>query len=111
MVAPYIYGHTADPLDWTMSKVLPAMENSLKARGWNIASNPLVGIAQSFGGTGDFALPTASDVETQTKSYCQAGALGIIYYDFGTGQNASNNSGIRQGIKAGIADCKAIWGE
>ena len=109
MVAPYIYAHDADPHDWTMKKVLAAMFASLQERGWNIATNPLVGIPESFGGTDEFPVPTANDVETQTKAFCQAGATGIIFYDFGTGQNASNNSGIQQGVKAGIADCKAIW--
>ena len=115
MVGLYIYGNsnTTGTYDWTMSHILPAMFTSLKKRGWDITEEPLVGIPQAFGGMveGDlWPIPNANSVETQTKTYCQQGAIGIIYYDWGKSyQSPMTNSQITQGIKNGIADCKKIW--
>lgn len=104
----YIYPQSN--AEYSLPTILPALEAGLKAQGWNIADNPLVGSPLSYGGANGYTVPTAAQVETETKAFCTAGATGIIYYDFGTGTNGSNNTGIQQGIKAGIADCKAIWG-
>lgn len=108
MVGLYIYPQSS--AEFSLPTILPALEAGLKAQGWNISANPLIGVPLSYGGANGYAVPTASEVETETKAFCTAGATGIIYYDFGTGTNGSNNSGIQQGIKAGITDCKAIWG-
>lgn len=109
MVGLYIYPQSAS--EYTMPSILPALEAGLKAQGWDINANPLVGVPLSYGGANGYTVPTAEQVETQAKAFCQAGATSLIWYDFGTGTNGSNNSGIQQGIKAGIADCKAIWGQ
>ncbi|HSW96529.1 MAG TPA: dockerin type I domain-containing protein [Candidatus Saccharimonadales bacterium] len=108
MVDFYIYPQSN--AEYSLPTILPALEAGLKAQGWNIADNPLIGSPLSYGGANGYTVPTAAQVETETKAFCTAGATGLIYYDFGTGTNGSNNAGIQQGIKAGIADCKAIWG-
>jgi hypothetical protein len=116
MVGLYIYGqpHTTGSYDWTMSRILPAVYTSLRNRGWDRTTTPLVGIPQAFGGTVNgepWPIPNAQNVETQTKTYCQQGAVGIIYYSWGeVGATPMTDSQIAQGIKNGIADCKAIWG-
>lgn len=107
MVGLYIYPQSA--AEFSLPTILPALEAGLKAQGWDINNNPLVGVPLSYGGANGYAVPTAQEVETETKAFCQAGASNIIYYDFGTGTNGSNDSGIQQGIKAGISDCKSIW--
>jgi hypothetical protein len=115
MVGLYIYGqsYTTGSYDWTMSHILPAVFTSLKNRGWNITKEPLVGISQAFGGTvyGEtWPVPDANSVETQTKTYCQQGATGIIYYNWvESGPSPMTDSQITQGIKKGNADCKEIW--
>lgn len=127
MVGLYIYTPTpavdlpASYYDWSMTKVLPAVFASLGKRGWNIAREPLIGIVQAFGGPRRntnlyWATPDANDIVTQSKSFCEHGATGIVYYGwddstFGTGmQTPANNTGIEMGIEEGIAACKQIWG-
>jgi hypothetical protein len=120
MVGLYIYGaaHTTGTYDWTMSKVLPAMFTSLKKRGWDIAKEPLIGIPQAFGGTigGEpWPVSTAQSIETQSRSFCQNGATGILYYAWdnsgldNTSQLPWNNTQITQGIRNGISACEQYW--
>jgi hypothetical protein len=108
MVGLYIYPQSDKEYD--LPTILPALVSGLKAQGWDIASNPLVGVPLSYGGANGYTVPTASQMEREAKAFCNAGATALIYYDFGTGQNGSNNTTIQQGIKAGIAACKAKWG-
>jgi hypothetical protein len=120
IVGLYIYGasYTTGTYDWTMSKILPAMFTSLKKRGWDITKEPLIGIPQAFGGTigGEpWPVPTAQSIEIQSKSFCQNGATGIIFYAWdnsglvNTSQLPWNNTQIAQGIRNGIAACKQYW--
>jgi hypothetical protein len=120
IVGLYIYGasHTRGTYDWTMSKILPAMFTSLKKRGWDITKEPLIGIPQAFGGTigGEpWPVSTAQSIEIQSKSFCQNGATGIIYYAWdnagldNTSQLPWNNTQITRGIRNGIAACKQYW--
>ena len=115
MVGLYIYGdsNTTGTYDWTMSGILPAVFTSLKNRGWDIIEEPLVGIPQAFGGIVEgtsWPIPDSQSIETQTKAYCQQGATGIIYYDWGeSAQSPLTNPNITQGIKRGIAACRGIW--
>ena len=122
MVGLYIYGasYTTGTYDWTMAKILPAMFTSLKKRGWDITKEPLIGIPQAFGGTlgGEpWPVSTAQSIETQSKSFCQNGATGIIYYAWDnsgldkTSQLPWNSAQITQGIRKGIAACKQYWSE
>ncbi|HSW98104.1 MAG TPA: hypothetical protein VLF89_09840, partial [Candidatus Saccharimonadales bacterium] len=108
MVDFYIYPQSSS--GYSLNTIFPDLIAGLKAQGWNIADNPLVGSPLSYGGANGYTTPTAAQVEEETKAFCTKGATSLIYYDFGTGTNGSNNAGIQQGIKAGVADCKAIWG-
>jgi hypothetical protein len=115
MIGLYIYAESGSTgtYDWSMSNILPAAVASFKKRGWDSTKEPLVGIPQAFGGVVDgesWPVPDAKAVETQTKTYCQHGAIGIIFYDWDpSAQSPMTNSQITQGIKNGIADCKKIW--
>lgn len=116
MVGLYIYAdsNTTGTYDWTMSQILPTIFASLKKRGWDSTKEPLIGIPQAFGGTvgsDQWPIPDANNIETQSKTYCQQGATGIIYYQWvdTSEQSPMNNAQITQGIKNGIADCLEIW--
>src|SRR5205085_10608179 len=117
MVGLYIYSAqaTSGVYDWSMSKLLPAIFTSLKKRGWDVTKEPLIGIPQAFGGTigGEpWSVSTAQSIETQSKSFCQNGATGIIYYAWdnsgldNTSQLPWNNTQITRGIRNGVAACK-----
>jgi len=115
MIGLYIYAKNGSTgkYDWNMSNILPAAFAALKKRGWDSMKEPLVGIPQVFGGIVEgisWPIPDANAVEMQTKTYCQQGAIGIIFYDWDPlAQSPMTNSQITQGIKNGIADCKKIW--
>jgi hypothetical protein len=52
-VAPYPYAHGVGPaqddgIDWAMTDLLPYMLDHLRARGWDPAQQPLIGIPQTF---------------------------------------------------------------
>ena len=107
---------SADAYNWSMSGLLPAVISSLSKRGWDIRKEPLIGIDQAFGGPRNYTnfysvTPTAKDVETQSKSFCEHGASGLVFYGwndsgFGpTAQTPMNNGGIETGIRNGIAAC------
>ncbi len=117
MVGLYIYGDgdLTGTYDWTMSHTLPAVFASLKQRGWDRTKEPLVGIPQAFGGPDQsgtqWPIPTANSIETQTKTYCQQGAVAVIFYEWDTNeQTPMTNPQIAQGVKKGITDCESIWG-
>jgi hypothetical protein len=109
-----------DTYDWSMSAVLSAMFASLRQRGWSLAKEPLVGIGQAFGGlmvhSGYWVTPTAKDIETQSRSFCEHGATGLTFYawnssDFGSAtQTPMNSSEIEIGIRKGITACEQYWG-
>ncbi len=109
-----------DAYNWSMSGVLPAMFASLQQRGWAMTREPLIGIVQAFGGptaqTGRYwVTPTARDVETQSRSFCEHGATGLTFYTWdGSGygtesQTPMNSPQIQMGIRNGTAACKAYW--
>jgi len=111
---------SSDAYDWSMSDVLSAMFVSLENRGWTITREPLIGIGQAFGGpiahTNRYLVtPTANDLETQSRSFCEHGASGLVFYawndsGFGpTSQTPMDSAGIETGIQRGIAACKQIW--
>ncbi len=116
MVGLYIYGDSGSTgtYDWTMTSTLPAVFASLRSRGWDRTKEPLVGIPQAFGGLVNgtqWPIPDANNIETQTKTYCQQGAVAVIFYQWDAiEQTAMTNPQIAQGIKKGIADCHSIWG-
>jgi len=109
-----------DGYDWSMSALLPTTFASLQHRGWNITKEPLIGIGQAFGGPkahsdNYWVTPNAKDIETQSKSFCEHGATGLVFYawhdtEFGPAtQTPMNNAGIEMGIRNGIAACKLYW--
>src|SRR5712691_2448965 len=66
---------SSDTFDWSMSEVLPLMLASLRKRGWKPAKEPLLGIGQVFGGPiaqthSHWLIPSAKNIETQSKSFC-----------------------------------------
>jgi len=125
----YIYAPTVsnatpisslDAYDWSMSTLLPAMFASLQKRGWDITKEPLIGIAQAFGGpvahtNSHWVTPTAKDIEVQSKSFCEHGATGLAFYawndiEFGPiTQTPINSTQIEAGIRKGIAACRQYW--
>jgi hypothetical protein len=106
--------------NWSMSGLLPTIFASLKRRGWDIAKEPLIGIAQAFGGPRNdtvsyWITPDAKDIEMQSRSFCEHGATGLVFYGwddatFGSAaQTPMSNTGIEMGIRNGIAACKQYW--
>lgn len=110
--------------DWTMSNVLPSMFDELKARGWNPANTPWIGIGDAWAGyrldllnnahENFFQLiPTVQDMDTQALSYCQRGAMGVMVYGYEDSAAyifPQTNYQIRDGVQKGFADCQAYWG-
>ncbi len=106
MVGVYMYPWGSGKIPMTnLANIIAALKNN----GWDPSSRPLVGIPQSYGGKYGYTVPTAAQVQQQTKYFCQQGAKHILYYDFNTGTNPTTNATVRSGIKAGIADCQAYW--
>jgi hypothetical protein len=111
---------TSAAYDWSMSKLLPSMFRSLQQRGWNMKKEPLLGIVQAFGGpimhtTSYQVPPTAQDIETQSRSFCEHGASALTFYgwsdsSFGPQSRTPMNSPeVEIGIKNGIAACMQYW--
>jgi hypothetical protein len=111
-----------DAFNWSMAGLLPAIFSSLAKRGWDIRKEPLIGIAQAFGGPRKGTnlsgiTPTAQYIETQSRSFCEHGASGLVFYgwdDSGFGPTAHtpmNSKEIETGIRNGIASCRQIWSQ
>lgn len=109
-----------DAYNWSMSGILPAMFTSLQKRGWSLFKESLIGIGQAFGGpiasANDYwVIPTAKDIEMQSRSFCEHGASGLTFFSWdesGYGpdiQSPMNNSQIALGIRDGITACKQYW--
>jgi len=129
MVGFYIYTSSlsstaptasADAYDWSMSGILTSMFVSLQQRGWDINKEPLIGIGQAFGGPiahtdRYWVTPSAEDIEAQSRSFCEHGASGLVFYawdDSGYGpltQTPMNSTEIETGIRNGVAACKQYW--
>jgi hypothetical protein len=127
MVALYIYAasvrypvHIPTAFDWSMARLLPRMEQALRAQGWDAAKVPLIGVAQAWGGVRTDApglidlAPSTADVAEQSASFCHNGAVGIVYYAWSSSnmremQTPANNAQIRDGVERGIAACKSVW--
>jgi hypothetical protein len=128
MVALYVYAGAVpvgssvniDSFDWSMSTLLPAVFESLKANGWNINHTPLIGIGQAWGGwfqadmTSTIMTPTDYDMEQQGAAFCQTGATGIAWYAwdlsvFLSPTTPANNSELASGVKRAITACRRQW--
>ncbi|HYT42960.1 MAG TPA: hypothetical protein VEP90_11490, partial [Methylomirabilota bacterium] len=99
--------------NWSMTGLLPVIFTSLQQRGWDISKEPLIGIGQAFGGPiahtdRYWVTPTAKDIETQSRSFCEHGATGLTFYawnDSGFGPTTHtpmNSPEIEMGIRNGI---------
>jgi len=113
----------SDDYDWSMSKVLPQIASSLQDRGWDKNKTPWIGVGQAFGGkrssnTSVISIaPSVKNMTTQALSFCKAGAKDVLWYAYdqgsyyvpGTEQTPMNSFNIKEGIRSGIAACKAWW--
>jgi hypothetical protein len=107
MLAVYLYPWGAGKVPMTnFANVITA----LKSVGWTASQTPIVAVPQSYGGKYGYSVPTAAQVESQTKYFCQLGARHVVFYDFLTATNGSNSTSIQAGMKAGIKACQTIWG-
>ena len=125
MLGLYIYAdpshvpvRSAASYDWTMSKLLVAIFSSLKQQGWNITRTPLIGIAEAWGiqaRNGYFPTLTAQSIETQSRSFCQHGATGLVFYGWDDSsfdtitQTPMNSTEVALGIRDGIKACDHYW--
>ncbi len=106
-------------LDWTMKALLPAMQRSLKKKGWQIARTPLYGIGQAWGGSFEkrYYQPglTRGQMLDQAKAFCDFGATYIGWYAWDDSgfesrtQTPNNSQAIANGIAAGIDACRHVW--
>lgn len=124
MVAFYNYANaqskpsTGTDLDWSMGLLLPAMESSLTALGWNVSSTPLLGIGQAWSGRfGGGYQPGLSDSQilSEATAFCDAGATSIGWYGWTDSgfhtktQTPANSLAIASGIQQGVAACESTW--
>jgi hypothetical protein len=108
---PYRRGPGAD---FSMTDLLPHMLRRLGSLGWDPATQPLIGVPQTFA-FGQDAPPTGADVMAQTTAYCAAGASSIIFYawndaDPGPKAQLFNTPSLRAAAASALAQCQAIWG-
>jgi hypothetical protein len=114
-VALYPYRRqAAASADFSMRDLLPYMLQRLQERGWDSATQPLLGIPQAFG-FGAAPPPRAADVVAQTTAYCAAGASAILFYawndtDPGPKTQLFNSAPLRQAARSALYACQAIWG-
>ena len=108
-----------EKLDWTMKALLPAMQESLERRGWNIAHTPLYGIGQAWGGSysKQYYQPglTRAEMLEQARAFCEFGAQYVGWYAWDDSgydsrtETPNNSATITDGIAAGIRACGEIW--
>lgn len=82
--APKGYSGSSQNVDWSMGMTLPEAVRSLKERGWDPMTMPLIGAPQAFGRDGKSRArriaPSASQFKLQIESFCRFGAESIIPY-------------------------------
>ena len=109
-----------DDLDWSMSRLLPAIANTLEHLGWNEKTHPLIGIGQAWSGSysGKYYQPglSAEQMRTQAEGFCGFGASSISWYAWDDSgfesrtQTPNSSPVISAGIAEGIAACRQVWG-
>lgn len=119
-ISSYASYMNGSQFDFTLKAGLSAVLASLRQQGWNIHNTPLLGIGQAFAGT--YAVTryepgiTTAQMQTESTAFCQAGANSIGWYgwsDSGFGNQTltpMTSAVIQNGIKAGIAACRGMWG-
>jgi hypothetical protein len=125
-IAFYVFADTvtggpplASRYNWEMPGLLARMETAMRARGWNLAATPLIGIPQAFGGRNRYdgsyqVVPSSQSLAAQTAAFCRAGATGIVFYawdvsDYLNPQDPATNGAIAAGVREGITACRQIW--
>jgi hypothetical protein len=97
-----------------MHDLLPYMLQRLRSLGWDPATQPLVGIPQTFA-FGQDSPPTPEQVVAQTTAYCAAGAASILFYawndaEAGPKSQLFNTPALRQAAASAAQACHTIWG-
>ncbi|AGB24290.1 hypothetical protein Mycsm_04033 [Mycobacterium sp. JS623] len=123
VVAPYVYADSRNetdlPLsgvDWAMTGLLPKIKASLSDNGWDQSRQPLLGVAQAFGGrrakNGAITdAPSPSDMAAQARGFCSMGASGVAWFawsittNYPSAQTPANNSALRDGVREGAKAC------
>lgn len=105
--------------DFSMAAELSAVLSSLRQQGWNVNNTPLLGIDQAFagpfGGTRYEPGITSTQMRTQAKAFCSAGASSIGWYgwyDSGFSSQTlqpTTSAVIQQGIRNSISACQSMW--
>lgn len=125
--SPANYNHP-ELIDWSMSTILPYAMNSLKAKGWNPATQPLIGSPQLYDWTESWwqtnvgtntiwmVRPTSAGVSAQIQAFCQAGAVAISGYAWNDPSHSasvkyelSNDTSILNGYQAGVQQCRSSY--
>jgi hypothetical protein len=107
---PYQGGAAAD---FAMPDLLPHMLQRLESLGWDPATQPLIGVPQTFAFAPE-SPPTSAQVIAQTTAYCAAGASSILFYawndaDPGPKAQLFNTPTLRGAAASAIDHCQAIW--
>jgi hypothetical protein len=105
--------------DWSMPRLLKDMLSDLRGHGWDRAQG-FIGIGQGWAGTvgGSHPMyeiePTAGDMATQAGAFCQAGAVGVVFYAWAAGgigqlHTPANDSQMLAGVQQSAQSCQQIW--
>jgi len=118
-VSFYPYGVRATDdrslVDWSLSRVLPAYKALLAQAGWVEQNTPMIPILDTFGyviNANYYVTPTADDVFSQIKTYCDAGAVSLLAFAWndnrpGPVHELFNDADLRAGLQKGAAYCRA----
>ncbi len=110
----YYYGYGGwNPLDtgvYATPEVLNKAFTVLKARGWNKDRQPFIGVVQTFEDD-KFGNTSEESVAFQTKAVCEAGAVGILMFEwhFHDYPSMHNTPYMLSGFQKGLVDCNKIW--
>lgn len=129
--APAEFAVTAPPkpeVDWSMESTLPSILATLKRKGWDPRSQPLIGMPGAFGyeprsaraGQPPFPrpewrfAPSSYQLARQIRAFCAVGATVILPYvwddgSVGTIKNLSNSPQLRAGFAHGVQQCRTSY--
>jgi len=118
-VSTYPSAKDGSQFDFTMKTALAAAFQSLRQLGWSIHNTPLLGIGQAFAGpygrTRYEPGITSTQMTTQAKAFCKAGATSIGWYawdDSGFGAKTltpMTSAEVQDGITSSMSACQAVW--
>jgi type II secretory pathway pseudopilin PulG len=111
-------------IDWSMTNLLPTMENILVQHGWDQTKVPLIGQPDAFGGpiassknVYSYVIPTSANLSAQALAYCKAGAIAILANEWDARKDPSmdnlsmlyNTPSLVSGLEQGMQQCQTIW--